>query len=61
MISFKVHEYAMTLRSDGLFPTVFTNAKIDKVAMLKILNFYPETAENRKKANLEVQSYLIYQ
>ena len=50
----------MTLKSDGLFPTVFTNAKIDKVTMLKIVNFYPETEENRKKANLEVHSNLIF-
>ncbi|CAG2234887.1 LRRK2 [Mytilus edulis] len=47
------HQYTMTMRSDGLFPTVFTNGNISKEVTLRVLNFYAETEENRKKANLE--------
>ncbi|CAC5381877.1 LRRK2 [Mytilus coruscus] len=47
------HQYTMTMRSDGLFPTVFTNGNISKEVTLRVLNFYAETEENRKKANLK--------
>ncbi|CAG2247633.1 unnamed protein product [Mytilus edulis] len=57
----KTHQYTMTMRSDGLFPTVFTNGNISKEVTLRVLNFYAETEENRKKANLRDYEFIAVQ